>query len=206
MKTTALFHITILFCTENPFQKRGRSFQEFISPIIPIPDLSNYAFSGRGGSTTGTVWWDDFCLEEFNPYLPPFGPTPDNDSKSIDFGSDEEGIDGIVFNVEAMTDKQIEGDITFREIKPREKLILEIPAFNVDENGFPLTEMLLEIAFKDTYDERQYQYYSGNTRTLHRVFVYSGIQHTRCSKISYLGGRNHSKWTYMQYALSLLPH
>src|SRR3989338_320259 len=91
---------------------------------------------------------------------------------------------------------------------PKKTLSVEFPAFNVDNQGFPLTPMLLEVRFKDTINFKSYA--KNANISSHRAFVISNIYYMsddtlvdRADKINYsilsLDENRDYQWKYKQY-------
>jgi len=171
-------------------------------------------FFAPSKGTSGTIWWDDFSLTEERPVLHPYGWVNESDMvKSIDFGvsSDQTPSQhgGITWSSTGISDRLTDpndSNIAYREVLGNKSLTIEIPAFNVDPNGFPLTPMLLEIMYKDTVGDE-------DTRTTHSydlVRVYSKIDYLELDPdyligtdrnygIANMGGSNNNEWKYIQY-------
>jgi len=164
---------------------------------------------------TGKVWWDDICLQEFYPheeYAPAYGCIKNTSGViSIDFGSGdpcESLVQGTITDYMSApaNDDSDPCNINYRSLLSGETLVIEFPAFNVDEDGFPLSPMLIEIMYKD------------NINSAGSVILQSKIDYIKLDpcyitdsedspdpndrdiRLAYLGGRNDDEWKYMQYA------
>ncbi|MHC4477087.1 MAG: right-handed parallel beta-helix repeat-containing protein, partial [Planctomycetota bacterium] len=160
---------------------------------------------------TGAVWWDDFSVTEQVEFLPPYGRANTNDVKTIDFGAADDNDPnyhgGIIWNSSSMGSRKTDSDDennNHREIEGYSSLTsghplrLEIPAFNVDANGFPLTPMLLEIMYKDTVPATESVVFSKiDYIDLDPNYLRDPNRHYA---IAHLGDCNDSRWKYMQYA------
>ena len=177
-------------------------------------------------NSSGKVWFDDLFFGPAKEFLDQKGCANNSTSKCLDLGSSNENAGGSTFSpspADMISAKASEEGITYRTIgKASAKTSLEVsfPAFgSMNENGTFSTPMLLEIKYKDIYDDRTAAdaVNSGN-------FTYSGInagkrvivsskidyqntdplfpvvsQDQKTRQILYLGGTNSSAWTYKQY-------
>lgn len=160
------------------------------------------------------VYYDSVHLSLSSPvieFLPPYGWINEpNLAKSIDFGAanddDPNYYGGIVWNSSSMggrfTDTNDE-NITYRELKAGETLVIEVPKFNLDPNydpndmnSLPLTPMLLEIMFNDATTGSIYLYSKLDYINLDPNYL---ISSSRDYYLANFGGVKDYKWKYMQY-------
>ncbi len=176
---------------------------------------------------SGTAWWDDFSLVEEIDYLPPYGiENKPNVAETVNFGGTEintdwiNGYSGFYASTGyhwndingAMGTPQTDSNdenISYRTTIGDRTMVIEFPAFNVapnDANGLPLTPMLLEIMYKDTFANDGANIGSGFS-------IRSKIGHInpdpnygitdpndRDYFIAHLGDCKDGKWKYIQYA------
>lgn len=107
-----------------------------------------------------SIWLDHFTVIQLNPtshLLPAYGCENTATSRCVDFGENE-SPSGVSMNTEVMSDISSETDPTdghnyqYRSLNPQQTLVFEVDAFNSDSEGFPLSDMLLEIKYKDVLD------------------------------------------------------
>jgi hypothetical protein len=167
-------------------QKFGNNNWMGRSRIVWIPLVDDF-----GESTVDHSWWvylyghapvgnfdpiyyDDIWLEEYNPNVENFGGCVNNgNSKCLDLGSPADE-----FNSGVLGANKSEGDINYRELTNNpncDPLYIDFPEFNTDPkdpNRLPLTDMLLEIKYKDVLESNTPKYADGDGQaTKHRVFV-----------------------------------
>lgn len=203
----------------------GSGKWEKASEIIRIPvkddfgestanhDWSVLLYGATPSNNKDTICYDDISFSLGNMFLSQFGPANDSNAKTIDFGSEDESRGGIVYTASAMSEKEYEGNDNYRSVLPKKTVYVDIPAFNVDEKGLPLSPMLLEIRYKDTIDEEKYE--DSTHRTYHRAFIYSKIDfystepYSRKERQYYkLCGMGHSadgQWIYEQHLIPKTP-
>ena len=169
----------------------------------------------HGPLNNGTIWWDDLNLECLGTeYLPKFGCENSATAKSINWGVMTDTIPsyhgGIVWNPSySMGSRENEDGIDYRILNVNQTVTLTIPDFdNEDANGLPLSPMLLEIAYKDTIDDKT----SPGTKADHYdiayirsniEFAYDDPDVSLADRTWYyltsIGGKADNQWKYMQY-------
>jgi len=154
------------------------------------------------------VWWDDISLRSLeDDYLAGLPCEDGATSRCLDFSKPIP--QDIEINDQELGPSESDGGVTFRRLRAGASLELAIPAFAVDERGFPLAPMLLEIRYRDTINDLE-----GAAAAAKRVLVQSRIDflrdmtadpdyaytsNERYYKIAGLGRRGDRKWKYMQY-------
>lgn len=154
--------------------REGASNWQKIDLKIKIPVVDDFGDSTNGHNyrlcfyvhkpliEKEPVYYDDVNLISIDgdPYsITPCGPSNGEHSKTIDLGSDDEIVVGdtikssqsgiVAYPLANLSDTSSDEDINFRMLKSKKTLYLKIPAFDVDEQGFPSSPMLLEIRYKD---------------------------------------------------------
>ncbi|MHC4738561.1 MAG: right-handed parallel beta-helix repeat-containing protein, partial [Planctomycetota bacterium] len=167
----------------------------------------------------------DMGADEFIEFLPPFGcENEPGEVNSVNFGgADPNYEDWTNLSSTIMSDPCTDpndGTITYRELLAGYTLYIDFPFFNLDAgydpndpndpNSLPLTEMLLEIMYRDTvndnttgkiasWDDLVIVYSKIDYINLDPNYVTADFDTNRYCRLIHLGGSEDGNWKYMQY-------
>jgi len=128
---------------------------EVTIPGIKAPDIDyiRLKLSGIYGIEGASITYDNIVVAPTSvepTAAETKGCVNSSTSKCVDFGAtDEIGIKPTL--PEYISAKKSEGTTTYREILNKQTVFVSIPSWNIDSNGLPNTDLMLEIRYKDTF-------------------------------------------------------
>lgn len=162
--------------------------------LYPVKSPAEKFFQLKLGgpySAATAIVIDDVNLQKYS-----FGPEKvygchdDADSKCLDIGSatDQSSLVPIApaTLVTTLSESKTEDTTTFRNLNNLQNIVMNLDSWEVDENGVPKNDLMLEIRYKDTFAadplEANYYSYTGETTGKQGAYLSTRIDFTGANK------------------------